>query len=202
MWLVRRCPGCGEPARLVCGRCRERLMAWGSGPAPPAGVGLDGFTALVAYDEAASRLVLAAKNRGRRDLLAAFGLALGAEVAAAASAGVSAGPGVQAVTWVPASRSRRRRRGYDQGRVLARAAARELGVPAVALLARPAGEAQAGRNRAERLAGPGLRAIRASPRSVLVVDDVATTGASLARAAGALRQAGAVWVRAGVVAVA
>lgn len=192
MWLVRRCPGCGEPARLVCGRCRERLASWpGGGPAPPAAAGLDAFTALLAYDEAARPLVLAAKNRGRRDLLAAFGAAL-------AEAGPRAG--VEAVTWVPASRHRRRRRGYDQGRVLARAAARELGVPAVALLARVGDEAQAGRNRAERLAGPGLRPIRPSPRSVLLIDDVATTGASLARAGEALRQAGALWVQAGVVA--
>ena len=52
-------------------------------------------------------------------------------------------------------------------------------------------EGQTGRSRAERLMGPTLRPTGPSPARVVVIDDVTTTGASLSRAAMALRGAGA-----------
>jgi predicted amidophosphoribosyltransferase len=107
---------------------------------------------------------------------------------------------VDVVAWVPASRNRRRQRGYDQGRVLARHAGRRLGVGHRRLLARPRRDAQAGRSRSDRLAGPLLVATGRCPPRILLVDDVSTTGASLANAAAVLRRAGARYVAAGVLA--
>ncbi len=97
------------------------------------------------------------------------------------------------VTWVPTTGARRRQRGFDQGRVLAAAVARRLGLPCRRLLRCERGPAQTGRSRRERLDGPGYRVERgrAVPPRVLLVDDVVTTGATLAAAARGLRQAGA-----------
>ena len=99
---------------------------------------------------------------------------------------------VDVVTWAPTSVRHRRQRGYDQAEVLARAVAWRLGVPCRSLLRRvDSAPPQTGRSRAERLEGPSFVACRPVRGSVLVVDDVVTTGATLRAAEAALQQAGA-----------
>jgi predicted amidophosphoribosyltransferase len=102
---------------------------------------------------------------------------------------------IDVVTWAPTSRDRRRARGFDQAELLARAVARRLtdgfDVRCLGLLDRGASPPQTGLTGADRRRGPSHVARRAAPRSVLVVDDVATTGATLVAAAFALRAAGA-----------
>ena len=115
------------------------------------------------------------------------------------------------VTWIPASAKNRRKRGYDQAEMLAKAVAREVGLPCRKLLKRNRDLAQGDRDFKGRLHGPSLAPVgsllagnRAAsnlpasstarfpniPQSVLIVDDVVTTGSSLRRAAETLRQAG------------
>ena len=104
-------------------------------------------------------------------------------------------PRPDAVTWVPLSRRRKAARGYDQARALARVVARERGRALVRLLRRPADLGpQARRSGAERrlaLRGAFAPAGPAPPPCVLLVDDVMTTGATVAECAEVLRAAGA-----------
>jgi predicted amidophosphoribosyltransferase len=143
--------------------------------------GLDGTWALVAYDGVGRELVRSLKFTNRR---AAVG-----PLARAMADLVEVRPDL--VTWVPATPGHRRARGYDQGQVLARRCAVALDAPARRLLGRGRDRSQTGLSRAERLAGPALRARGPAAGTVLVVDDVVTTGASLRAAADALRAAGA-----------
>jgi ComF family protein len=139
----------------------------------------------VAYAGPARDLVGALKFRG------ATGVAdmLAAQIAANAPASMLAG----ALVPVPLHSRRLRRRGYNQAGLIADALARRTGLEVADCLRRGGSAAtQVGRDRRERRLGPGgsieLRA--AAPARAVLVDDVATTGATLAACAGALREAG------------
>lgn len=146
--------------------------------------------AAVGYEGVVRDLVADVKFRGRRGALGWMGEAT---AAAADWADLEA----DLVTWMPASREGRRRRGFDQGRSLASAVGRGLDRPVVRLLRRSVSGRQVGLDRAERsVRASGIVAAAAARAhvfgaTVLVVDDVVTTGASMQAAARALRAAGA-----------
>jgi ComF family protein len=99
------------------------------------------------------------------------------------------------ITWVPLSRRRRARRGFDQAEMLARSLAGRLGLPLARLLVRRRdATSQAQRTGAERRAA--LRdAFRSAsgpaPERVLLVDDVLTTGSTASACAEVLKACGA-----------
>jgi predicted amidophosphoribosyltransferase len=152
------------------------------GPAPP---GLDGLVTVLSYDARARALVAGVKYRNRRDALDWCAGAIAARLDSA----------IDAVTWAPTTRARRKARGFDHAELLARRVASAAGLACRPLLYRLDDIAQTGRSQEARWDGPqfGVRRGRV-PAAVLIVDDVVTTGATLARAARALRGAGAATV--------
>lgn len=113
------------------------------------------------------------------------------------------------ITWIPGSKQRIRQNGFDHGQRLATAVAAGLTVPVVRCLDRNRrGPSQHKLGLEDRWDRTHWRfsarnsAIRALTRaSVLLVDDVLTTGASAAEATEVLRTAGSTSVRTAVLAV-
>jgi len=103
-------------------------------------------------------------------------------------------PEWSAITWVPLGTARRRARGYDQAEALARAVAKTMGGSARRLLERvietPPQARRSGLTRRQALRG-AFTATGPVPRRILLVDDVLTSGATVASCALALRRAGA-----------
>jgi len=102
------------------------------------------------------------------------------------------------VTWAPLSRKRLRERGYDQAEILARGVGDQLSIPAVSLLEKVRHtQAQSDLKEESRRRANALNAYRLKPgavvagKSVLLVDDVVTSGATLSKCARVLLQAGA-----------
>lgn len=195
--LPRDCAGCALPGRTLCAGCQEQLRAepflHAPTPAPP---GMPPVLAVSSYDGVVRSLLLAHKEDGRLTLARPLGAAL----AAAASA---YGPSFVLVP-VPSAASAVRQRGHDHARRLAAVAARCLHVPYRPLLAPARVVAdQSGLDttaRAANLAG-ALRSRRTVPgAAVVLIDDIVTTGATLAEASRALTAAGADVLGAAVVA--
>jgi predicted amidophosphoribosyltransferase len=169
------CERCGAPTAWPVARCREC-----SGRR----LGFATARAAVPYDDGVRRLVGAWKERGLRRL-AAEAASLVAECVPA--------PPAEVVTFVPADRRRSGERGHHPAERLASALAERWRLPFEPLLVR-AGESQRQRGltlveRRRNVAG----AFSALPVSdtVLLVDDVYTSGATVSSAASALRSAGA-----------
>ncbi len=189
-----RCPGCGAAGAPVCAPCLAAARPATPAPPPP---GVTAWSAAFAYDGVVREWIAGAKYHGAHAALGPLAVAAARAWATGPGATLPTAPVV--VTWVPTVVARRRNRGFDHARLLARGVARDLGLPTAALLGRaPAdpGDAQTTRPVAARHVGPVVRvrrtgwAARVGRGPVLLVDDVATTGASVRVCAAALLAAG------------
>ncbi len=151
---------------------------------------LDGAAAFGLYEGVLRERLLEFKFQGARYLALTLGVLAG-------RAARRRWPEVRfdIVAGVPLHGSRRRERGFDQGMELARWAARELDVPYASrmLKRKRCTESQVGLSRSARLINVrGAFEVRlpAGVRSVLLVDDTMTTGATASEAARSLKRAG------------
>jgi predicted amidophosphoribosyltransferase len=200
--LPERCAVCESPGEALCDGCRaalvrlapplcERCGSPGAWPvrrcAECAGrrLGFASARAAIVYDERARRLVGAWKELGRRGLAAP---------AADLVAEAVRRPEADALTFVPPDPERYRKRGDAPPATLARELGTRWGLPVLPLLrrtrtsGRQTGRRLADRRRNVRAAfGPAAEA----PRTVILVDDVYTSGATAAACATELRRAGA-----------
>lgn len=100
-----------------------------------------------------------------------------------------------AVVPVPSTRLRSLGRGFDPAAEIAAALALRAGLPLRSVLSRSDLGRQLGRRRAQRIAQPPHVRLRGeAPLSVLLIDDVLTTGATLSACARALRGGGSIRV--------
>ena len=170
------CERCGAPTAWPVERCREcagRRIAFARA------------RAAIAYDASAKRFVGAWKERGQRKL---------AEVAAELVARAVERPSAYTLTFVPADENRLLERGHNPAERLAAALGARWQLPVVPLLSRAPGRApQKGLTLAERRRNVrGAFAPSGSvPNTIVLVDDVYTSGATVSAAATALRKGGA-----------
>jgi ComF family protein len=182
------CPVCALPAPpgSVCGDCLAR---------PPP---FDAAVAAWVYAFPVDRLVHAFKYGGQLALAEPLALAL------IDALDRRSRPAPDVVVALPLSPARQRKRGFNQAGEIARRVARAIGRPLVPGLARardsPPQAALAWADRARNVRGAFVASAALAGLRVAIVDDVMTTGATLAAAARAARRAGARNVEAWVVA--
>jgi len=191
LFLGAACHGCGSPGRSPCAACRaklaprphraERVPVALAGPDVPIVTGLR-------YVPPVPGFIIAYKDHGAWQLTGTLGPVLWAALRC-----LRVPPGTVLVP-VPSSPAAVRARGFEHTWTLARWVSRRTGLPARRLLRRvreasdQVGQGARARLVAQRgtmAAVPGLALC-----SVVVVDDVVTTGATLAEAVRALAAGG------------
>ena len=199
--LPRRCAVCLHLGEALCGRCDKRLVRLrpplcdrcgspGSWPVRRcvecAGrrIRFASARAALLYDAPARALVLAWKERGRRDLTQLLARIVDSVVAA---------PAADAISFVPGDRDRVLRRGHSPPERLAWELASLWHLPVRPLLLRSHHARQRGLSLPERLSNVAgvFATFGAVPERVVLVDDVYTTGSTVDACAAALRRSGA-----------
>ena len=189
-FFPRHCPFCGRIVgkELLCGTCEKALPY-----CREVRTGSFGRCAAPLYYEGAVReAILAFKFKGKLGAMDCFGRMM-AETAAEHFSGA-----FDAITWVPVSRERLRKRGYDQARLLAASVCVDWHVaPQETLRKTVDNPAQSGlSDAAERRANvlgvyEAVHPDEIRGKRFLLIDDVLTTGSTLAECARVLREAGA-----------
>lgn len=188
------CLVCGLEGDLLCLDCLPEVHKPVKIDPPP---GLQHFWAAAEYDGAVKQLLRAYKFERARDATRTLVILLDQAIPPLSPETL--------ITYIPTATSRVRQRGYDHARILAVALARRRGLKVCTLLGRRGQRRQVGATRILRRQQPAqtyyvLSDPRIQNASVLIIDDICTTGGTLQAAAHALMKAAAKQVDAAVVA--
>jgi ComF family protein len=191
-----KCPFCGRlldgEEEELCGRCQGALP-WtteedGNKPVP----GCDGCLSPLWYRDGVRDGMHRYKFEGARQYARLFGTLM-AQCLSDRWSGE-----VDEVTWVPLSQEHLRKRGYDQAQLLAEQMGAALSLPVEPVLEKRRNtgtqsqmDSDQARRDNVRDAYAVLPGASVSGKRLVLVDDVATTGATLAECAACLRKAGA-----------
>lgn len=175
-FLPTRCVSCDRPGEVVCEACRTAFAE-----PPPLPARIRPGVALGRHSGTLRRCVLALKYRDAPAVARALAPLLALAIDAADM------PLPTAIVPAPTTPVRVRNRGYDPASTIAHALAAETGIPELALLVRrPGPPQQDARDRVERTKARPFRFLLEAgtdaPARALVVDDVVTTGTTLAAA--------------------
>lgn len=186
-----KCPFCGSVMgrKTDCDVCKDDLPHCDRVITGP------GFGAVAAplwYEGRVREAILAFKFRSRLGGMRTFG-AMMAQTAAEHYSGQ-----FDTITWVPVSRKRLRKRGFDQSRYLTAALCVDWHTEPLELLRKtvdnpPQSGLEDHTQRRANVLGvyEAIHTDRIAGRRILLVDDIFTTGATLSEAAGVLKDAGA-----------
>lgn len=192
IFFPRKCPFCGrlaEKKALLCDKCRNTLPYC---TIVRQGADFGRCAAPLYYEDTVREAILAFKFHGKLGGLDCFGRMM-AEKAAEVYSGQ-----FDAITWVPVSAKRLRKRGFDQARYLAGSMCVDWHVmPLETLRKRVDNPPQSGIDDAAQRRANVLDVYEpVSPeqfagKRLLLVDDICTTGSTLGECARALKAAGA-----------
>ena len=190
----RRCVGCGREGAFICPACLDampRLMSdpgFSAAPVDPAA--LDSLTAAFAFEGVVRQAVHQLKYGHLRGLAPILATRLHAEVK-------NRLPEADLIIPIPLHPARKRERGFNQSALLARQLSKLTAIPtretALRRTRHHPSQARAANLAARRVNVRGaFQAVGiASACRVILVDDVATSGATLNAAAAALKNGGA-----------
>ena len=189
----RKCILCrellGENETDLCGHCRRNAPEFVPGKNNIPFVA--GWTAVWYYKENVQKSIVRYKFRNARSYAQPYARFLALRIQ-------QMQVDFDYITWVPVSFRRKLQRGYDQVELLAKATSKELGIPLLPTLKKqrhnPAqsGIADAAKRKANVLgAYKVLRNSNIADKTLLLMDDVITTGATSSECAKTLLAAGA-----------
>lgn len=189
----RKCAFCRrltQNGAVICPRCRENLP-YTNYAARQDFPHLDGCYSPLYYSDEVRQSLLRYKFGGLRMYAAVYGEFLAKCIDENRIS-------CDSIAWVPLSRRRLRQRGYDQARLLAEDLSKRLSIPCLPALRKVRNnprQSATGNADKRRRNVKGVYAVLPEAdlggKTILLVDDIVTTGATLSEAASVLQKAGA-----------
>lgn len=191
-FFPRRCPFCGAVAgkELLCNKCRRSLPFTGEHAVREGTFGR--CAAPLYYEDRVREAILQFKFKAKLGGLSCFGMLM-AECAAEHYSGA-----FDAITWVPVSKKRLKKRGFDQTRYLTGSMCVDWHVAPIETLRKvtdnpPQSTLETEEQRRANVLGvyEAVNAEQFRGKRLLLVDDILTTGATLSECVRVLKEAGA-----------
>ncbi|MBP3501128.1 MAG: ComF family protein [Oscillospiraceae bacterium] len=191
-FFPRRCPFCGAVAgkELLCKKCRRSLPFTGEHAVREGTFGR--CAAPLYYEDRVREAILQFKFKDKLGGMSCFGMLM-AECAAEHYSGA-----FDAITWVPVSKKRLKKRGFDQTRYLTGSMCVDWHVAPIETLRKvtdnpPQSTLETEEQRRANVLGvyEAVNAEQFRGKRLLLVDDILTTGATLSECVRVLKEAGA-----------